>query len=404
MRKHRADLVILILTVILMAIGLVVIYAIGPRVAQFENSQNDSHFGDFYFFGHHAMTVGISVAALIIGWLVKHEFLAKFAKKMLIASIIMCVIVWILGKAGATSIVTCDEGACRAFRIPGIGVGFQPAEFFKIAVLFYVPWLIKDRKERGLLDKSEFMIPLAALMGAIAVFVGILLKDFGSTVVMIFMIFAMMLAGGVSWKVIGYFLAGIAVAFLVLIVTQPHRVQRIMGFTEDGEDGWHLENSLIGMGTGGMFGVGLGNSIQSTGYLPEALSDSIFAIIGESWGLIGALCVLVILAALMIRILGVGKKTADKEQCLFVIGVFAWLGAHVIINVGGMTGIIPMKGITLPFLSYGGTSMLFISYAVGVVLQISGWTKREVIKEEDENTSSRRGQRGPRYAGSRRRA
>ena len=403
MRKHRADLVILILTVILMAIGLVVIYAIGPRVAQFENSQSGSHFGDFYFFGHHAAVVGFSVAALIAGWLIKHEFVAKFAKKIIIASIVMCVLVWLLGKAGATGIVTCDEGACRAFRIPGLGVGFQPAELFKVAVLFYVPWLIRDRKERGLLNKSEFIVPLAALMGLIAFCVGVLLKDFGSTVVMIFMIFAMMAAGGVSWKVIGYFLLGIGVAFLILIVTQRHRVERILGFAQDGEDGWHLENSLIGMGTGGLFGVGLGNSIQSTGYLPEALSDSIFAIIGESWGLVGAMVVLIVLAALMIRILSISRKTADMEQCLLVVGVFAWLGAHVIINVGGMTGVIPMKGITLPFLSYGGTSMLFVSYAVGVVLQISGWTKREEIKE-DENTSSRRGQRGPRYTGTRRRA
>ena len=400
MRRHRADLVILILTVILMAVGLVVIFAIGPRVAQFENSQNGSGFGDFYFFGHHVAVVFASVVALIVGWTLKHEMVAKFAKKMVIASIVLCVLVWILGKAGATGIVTCDEGACRAFRIPGLGVGFQPAELFKVAVLFYVPWLIRDRKERKVLDKSDFIVPISLLMFSIAFFVGILLKDFGSTVVMIFMIFTMMLVGGVSFKTIGWLLLGMAAAFFVLVVTQRHRVERIMGFAQDGEEGWHLENSLIGMGTGGLFGVGLGNSIQSTGYLPEALSDSIFSIIGESWGLFGASIVLIILVALMVRILSVSKKIADKEQCLLVVGVFAWIAAHVIINLGGMTGLTPMKGITLPFLSYGGTSMMFISYAVGVVLQISGWTKRETI-EEDEDTSSRRGQRGTRYSSSR---
>lgn len=403
MRRHRADLVILILTVILMAIGLVVIFAIGPRVAQFENSQNNSGFGDFYFFGHHVAVVFASVVALVIGWILKHEMVAKFAKKMVVASVILCVLVWIFGKAGATGIVTCDEGACRAFRIPGLGVGFQPAELFKVAVLFYVPWLIRDRKERKVLDKSDFIVPISLLMFSIAFFVGILLKDFGSTVVMIFMIFTMMIVGGVSFKTIGWLLLGMAAAFFVLVVTQQHRVERIMGFAQDGEEGWHLENSLIGMGTGGFFGVGLGNSIQSTGYLPEALSDSIFSIIGESWGLFGASIVLIILVTLMVRILGVSKKTADREQCLLAVGVFAWIAAHVIINLGGMTGLLPMKGITLPFLSYGGTSMLFVSYAVGVVLQISGWTKREEI-EEDEDTSSRRGQRGTRYASSRRRA
>jgi cell division protein FtsW len=146
-------------------------------------------------------------------------------------------------------------------------------------------------------------------------------------------------------------------------------------------------------------GVGLGNSIQTTGYLPEALSDSIFSVIGEIWGFLGTMAIMAIYVVVLFRILDVSRKTEDGERSLFAAGVFAWLVAHVIINVGGMTGIIPMKGITLPFLSYGGTSMMFIAYAMGAVLQLSGWTKREVI---DEDSSSRRGKRRARNAGYRR--
>ena len=133
--------------------------------------------------------------------------------------------------------------------------------------------------------------------------------------------------------------------------------------------------------------------------MPEALSDSIFAIIGEVLGFAGAFGVVIIFACIVGRMIGISRRTEREEESLFVIGAAAWIFAHAIINIGGMTGLIPVKGITLPFLSYGGTSMLFVAFSLGVVLQISGWTKREVI---DENTTSRRRERGSRHASSRR--
>jgi cell division protein FtsW len=134
--------------------------------------------------------------------------------------------------------------------------------------------------------------------------------------------------------------------------------------------------------------------------LPESLTDSIYSIIGETWGFVGAGLILLAFAILVSRILRVSERTEDGEKSLFAVAVFAWIISHVIINVGGMLGLIPMKGITLPFLSHGGSSMMLVSYAVGMTLQISRWTRREAI---DENSSSRRGQRGTRNAGSRRR-
>jgi cell division protein FtsW len=157
------------------------------------------------------------------------------------------------------------------------------------------------------------------------------------------------------------------------------------------------------MGTGGFLGVGLGNSIQATGYLPEAISDSIFSIICETWGYLGAVLVLFAFFAISMRMIGISQRTKDLDKSLFTVGVFAWVICHVIINIGGMTGLLPMKGITLPFVSQGGTSMMFVAFAVGIVLQISGWTTRETAKE-DEDTSSRRGQRRARYTRSSRRS
>lgn len=392
MRKHRPDFTILLLTVGLMAAGLIIVYAIGPRAAQSEGIATD------YYFTGHLKGIFASVVMLLIGALIPYQKLGQYSKGMAMLATGLCFLTAILGRAGVEGLVICDEGACRALNVPLLG-SFQPAEFLKVAVLFYGAWLVSDRRKKGQLDKSEFWIPMATIIGAVAIAVAFLEKDLGSTAVIYMILGMMMFVGGMPWKQLGAFALVVAVCVVLLIQVAPHRLDRLASFSGQGDD-FHIMNSLIGFGTGGAFGVGLGNSVQTTGYLPEAPSDSIFSVVGEAWGFFGAVIVLVVYAVLLQRILGVSKRTKDEEQSLFALGVFTWILSHVIINVGGMLALMPMKGITLPFLSHGGTSMMFVSFVVGMTLQISTWTSREVI---DENTSSRRGERGARYAGSRRR-
>ena len=392
MRKHRPDFTILLLTVGLMAAGLIIVYAIGPRAAQSEGIATD------YYFTGHLKGIFASVVMLLIGALIPYQKLGQYSKGMAMLAIGLCFLTAILGRAGVEGLVICDEGACRALNVPLLG-SFQPAEFLKVAVLFYGAWLVSDRRKKGQLDKSEFWIPMATIIGAVAIAVAFLEKDLGSTAVIYMILGMMMFVGGMPWKQLGVFALVVAVCVVLLIQVAPHRLDRLASFSGQGDD-FHIMNSLIGLGTGGAFGVGLGNSVQTTGYLPEAPSDSIFSVVGEAWGFFGAVIVLVVYAVLLQRILGVSKRTKDEEQSLFALGVFTWILSHVIINVGGMLALMPMKGITLPFLSHGGTSMMFVSFVVGMTLQISTWTSREVI---DENTSSRRGERGARYAGSCRR-
>ena len=392
MRKHRADLLLVVFTLLLMALGLLVVFAVGPRVAQFENSQSGSQFSDSYFFIHHAVSVVMSVAALFVATRIPYKKMDALSLKIIGAGFLLCFLVFFWGKIGNPgSLVTCDEGACRAFRLPVVGIGFQPVEIVKVGVLFYISWLVAVRKRQGMLDTRELWIPVGAIVLLTGILVAFGLKDFGSTVVIFAMICAMLFLGGVSLKQFMIGLGGLAILAVFMIVLSPHRRARIASFG----DNYHVENALISLGTGGLFGVGMGNSIQATGYLPEALSDSIIAIIGEVTGFVGAIGVIILFALILVRILSISKRTSDSAQALYVAGVAAWIFAHVIINVGGMIGLIPVKGITLPFLSYGGTSMVFVSFALGVVLQISAWTRREVI---DEDSSSRRGQRRTRNA------
>ena len=393
MRKHKADKVIALMAIILMMVSLVIVYAIGGRVAIANNAAKGKHFSETYFFSHHAVIISLSIFMMIVGYKLPYKYLEKFAKPLFWLSIVLCLSVTILGRMGA-GIVTCDLGACRAFYVPIISIGFAPVELLKISAALYGAYLIKSRKAEGELDSTKFWVPYATIFATTAVFVGGFQKDLGSTVVISMMLACMALVGGVPFKslVIAGFVLLMAVAALILVA--PHRTARIMGWEGDG-DTYHLESSIITFGTGGLMGLGLGNSIQSSGYLPESLTDSIFSIVGETWGFIGTTLVIIIFAIMLSRIIRVSERTEDEEKSLFAISVFAWIVSHVIINIGGMLGIIPMKGITLPFLSYGGTSMLFAAYAVGVVLQISGWTKR---KEDNEDSSSRWGQRRARYA------
>ena len=136
----------------------------------------------------------------------------------------------------------------------------------------------------------------------------------------------------------------------------------------------------------------MGNSVQATGYLPESINDSVFAIMGETFGFIGLAAIIAIFGIMLIRMLKVAENTADLDSRLLIIGVFSWTLAQVVVNIMAMTSLVPVTGITLPLLSYGGTSMVFIAFAIGEVCQLSCYTSREVNKNED--ISSRRRVRG----------
>jgi len=158
----------------------------------------------------------------------------------------------------------------------------------------------------------------------------------------------------------------------------PYRVERLTAFTHPEADcidsGYQACQALIAVGSGGMFGLGLGRSVQAYGYLPEAANDSIFAIYAEKFGFVGCIVLLAILAGFFYRLKTIAERAPDDFSRLLVIGVLTWLSVQAFINIGAMIGLLPLKGITLPFISYGGTSVVFASAAVGIVFQISRYT------------------------------
>ena len=252
-------------------------------------------------------------------------------------------------------------------------------------------------KQNKINDLRETLLPVAAISGFALLFVIVIQKDLGTGISLTAIVVTMLFVAGISKKIIGGIVGLLLVAGILLIFTSPHRVERVMTYlkgdnttTSDG-DAYHIQHAKIAIGSGGLTGVGIGDSVQASGYLPEAINDSIFAIIGETFGFIGTVALLALFIALLMRLLGVMDGLIDMRLKLLAAGVFGWLGAHVILNIAAMIGIFPLTGITLPLLSYGGTSMIFMAAALGLVFQLSRYTVHPSRIKEANNEDSRRG-------------
>ena len=396
MRKHKSDRLIAIITFVLLAVGLVVIYAIGPQRANFMNSAYGLDYSSNYFFLHQLLSVILSVAAFILAFKFPFEKLRAYSKILVFIGLGLCAGLWLLSLIGS-SLAKCELGGCRWFSFGS--VSFQPAEFLKLGLVLYLAQLTAKWKKEGKLESRDYLQPYAIVSLLALFFVVILQKDLGTGLAMVAIILAIMYMGGIKTSVFSVIVALVAVGGVVAIISSPHRLERMTTFSGSGnsDENYHIDNAKMAIGTGGLTGVGIGNSVQATGYLPESINDSVFAVMGETFGFLGLFAVVAAFTVLLMRILKVATKSGTEEG-LVVTGVFAWIAAQVVVNIAAMTGLLPLTGITLPLLSYGGTSMMFVAFSLGLVLQLSCYTGREV---KNESISSRRGLRGSYYSGRR---
>ncbi len=383
MRKHKSDRVIGVLTVILLGIGLIVIYAIGPMRANVMNATYGTDYSENYFFLRQLMNVILALAVFVAAFKVPYQWVRKWGKLILGLGLAACVGLMILSWMHSP-LASCELGACRWIKV-GSGMSIQPAEIVKFGLVLYLAELMAMRKKEGKLTSwSDFWLPFIIVCGLSLGFVVVIQKDLGTGVSIMAIIVAMLFMSGIPLQYFGMALGVIGACGVLAIVSSPHRIERLMTFqSEDSSDSYHIENAMIAIGTGGLFGVGIGNSVQATGYLPESINDSVFAVMGETFGFVGLVALVVCFAVLLLRLLRTANYLHDTQESLVVVGIFAWATAHVVVNISAMTGLLPLTGITLPLLSYGGTSMLFMAAALGLVLQLSCYTNREPRKEEE---------------------
>ncbi len=389
-RRHRPDYWLPLISTALLGIGLVVIYAISPGLA----GQNGV--GENYFVSKQLIAIALGIIAFVVMANVPLNFWRSIQKPLIIIAGIAALAVRLLGEE--------VNGAYRWIQLGGMS--FQAVELIKFALLIWLAAFLADRLQRSELGSTEKTLkPMLFALGAIGVVVAFLQSDFGSTAVMVSMMAAMAFIVGMPLKKVIMVGGIVLIGGVLLIASTPYRRDRLATFINPEQDcqnvGYQACQALIAVGSGGMFGLGLAQSVQAYGYLPEAQNDSIFAIYAEKFGFIGVVAMIGLFMALFARMIKIIEHTPDIYSRLVVTGILAWLSTQALINMGAMLGVLPLKGITLPFISYGGTSLLFITGMVGLAFQVSRYTSYGRINtnnygsDSSQSTPDRRGNGRP---------
>lgn len=369
-RRHRADYWLIVVCSLLLTIGLIVIYSISPGLAVIKNV------GDNYYVSKQLVAIGLGLLTFLAAAYVPLGVWRKIWKPLVGLAALSSLLVFIM---------PADE-LFRAHRwLTFGGFSFQVAELIKFALLIGVAhFLVLRWRQEKLDDTRQTLYPLLAVMAILGLVVAKFQSDLGSAAVMVGMICVMAFIVGVPLKKVGLIVGIIAFGAIVAIGTSDYRRDRLYTYLHPESDcqtaGYQACQALIAVGSGGIVGLGLGHSVQAYGYLPEASNDSIFAIMAEKFGFIGVVVILSLYIVLLTRIKRVAERTSDQFSKLIVIGVLSWISLQAIINIGAMLGLLPLKGITLPFVSYGGTSLIFMTAALGLVFQVSRYTNFSTVE------------------------
>lgn len=363
-RKHRPDYMLVILSLLMVVIGLIVVYSISPALSKAANVSPN------HYVNKQMLAIALSVVAFIVMAKVPLATLRGLQKPLLIIAAVLTFI----------TLITPINPSYPAHRWIHMGsFSFQSVELLKFAILIWLAAFLSERIQRGkIADTTDTLKPLAITIIVLAVVVAGVQSDLGSMAVLVAMMGIMAFVAGLPLQKVA--LVGVVVLLIgaLAISISPYRRDRLATFLNPGKDcqneGYQACQALVAVGSGGLAGLGLGKSVQAYGYLPEAANDSIFAIYAEKFGFIGVLVLLGLLAGLFSRMKSIAERSPDMFSRLVVVGILAWLSVQAIINIGAMIGLLPLKGITLPLISYGGTSVVFVAAALGLVFQVSYYT------------------------------
>lgn len=325
--------------------------------------------GDSLYYVKHQLIVGLVPGLFCLYFFSKipYTFWKEHSWKMLIGSIVLLLLVFIPG-------IGSSFGTSKSWvNVFGL-FSFQPAEVVKLTFLFYLAAWLEKHGAYSVKDLHSGFIPFVSVLGAIAILIA-LQPDAGTLFIVAALAISVYFAAGASLAHIGVLLLGGIAAFGLLIAVAPYRAARFTTFLYPELDpqgiGYHINQALLAVGSGGFFGLGYGNSRQKFEYLPEVAGDSIFAVTAEEMGFV--FCVILVLLFLWFfrRAMKIANNAPDAFGKYVVVGVASWIGIQALVNIGSMVGIMPMTGVTLPFMSYGGTSLAISLAAIGVVLNIS---------------------------------
>lgn len=329
--------------------------------------QATKQFGSSAHFWRHQLLFGVlpGLALMLVCWKMDYRGLRIFALPLLLGALGLMGLVFVpnfgVHLKGATSWLTLGP------------VTFQPAEVLKLSLIIYLAAWLGDKRER-IKDWKLGLVPFALVMGVVA---GLLLMqpDLGTLGIVAMIAGGMYFAAGLSYRATAAVVLIIVTLVVGFAAFSPYRWNRIMTVFDPSRDvrgsGWQLNQSLIAIGSGGVWGVGLGQSTQKFGFLPEPIGDSIFAIIAEELGFVGAVGTIALFILTGLLLVWIARGASDGFGALIATGMAVWILGQAIVNMTAVTGLGPLTGLPLPFISYGGTSMIAMLAGVGIVLNIA---------------------------------
>lgn len=361
--SEKPDYIMLSIIIILLIVGVTMVYSSSYVWADYKYSDQ------YFFLKRQLLFAGTGVIAMFVFMYIPYGTWRKYAKIILLISYVLLILVLIPG-----------IGMIRGGAQSWIGIGafsIQPSEFMKLGLIIFLSVYLAANQKYITSFKKGFFPSLILVISAFALIM--LQPDLGTGVVLVGTCMIMIFVAGARYlHFFGLAIIGL-IGFVLLIVSAPYRISRITSFLNPWEDplgdGFQIIQSLYAVGPGGLMGVGFGESLQKYFYLPEPQTDFIFSILGEEFGFIGGTVILILFFLLFWRGIKVTLEAPDQHGRFLALGIVSMLTIQVIINISVVIGLIPVTGITLPFLSYGGSSLTLTLASVGILLNISRYSR-----------------------------
>jgi cell division protein FtsW len=388
-RALNPDYLLLIITFLLVAVGVFMVFDSSyARAGETARLGRDS----FYYMKKQAIAAAIGLIAMQIISRRPYWKLRKLAVLALPFSISLLVLVWLPGLRSV------HAGAHRWIKLPSLG-DLQCSEAAKLALILYLAHVGAASKHR--VRRWGGLAPRLAAIGVLAGMV-VVEPDLGTALVIVAIGCAMLIASGMKWSHLAALLGGLAGLGVLAVLTEPYRVSRIMAFRDPWKyyngSGYQIVHSLVALGSGGAWGRGLAHGIQKFFYLPAGHTDFIFATVGEELGLAGTLMILTLFLAFFYRGMAIAHRTKDPFGMLLAVGISVMVGTQALLNIAVVSSSVPATGVPLPFISFGGSSLILTLIAVGALVNISKYPDpnepAEGEKARDEDYSFGRGNGG----------
>jgi len=330
-----------------------------------------NRFGDSYYFFKHQFIFGVIPGLFVLYFVrkINYNFWKKISFPLFIISLIFLVLVFVPGFGSRI------YGASRWLKLGSFS--FQPSEMLKLSMIIYLAAWLESREEK-VKDFYEGLVPFGAVVGLVS-FLLIKQPDIGTLGIVIAISISIFFVSGAKMSHMGIIAFTGILALAALVKMEAYRMSRFLVFMHPELDprgiGYQINQALLAIGSGGLLGVGLGHSLQKFNYLPEPVGDSIFAIIGEELGLIGCVALVALFVYMAILGLRIAKNAPDRFSKLTAVGIVTWIIFQAFVNIAAISGIMPLTGVPLPFISYGGTSIIFLLIGVGILLNISKYAE-----------------------------